>query len=155
MLEGHRMIIDRSTNQATYTHLNRNMEIIFDYIKNNNLAELSKGVHEIDGEHLYVVIQNYETKEESKGVWEAHQRYLDFHYLISGAEKIGYAPIDKMKESAMYNEKDDFALYTGEGNFVELSEGMFAIFYPQDVHMTSIQINGPQKVKKAVFKVLI
>lgn len=149
------MIIDEIKNLTIYAQLNSQFEKIDTYIRTHDIAKLPIGKYEIDGEKLFLVKQDYETKPVSEGVWEAHRRYIDFQYVIHGTEKIGYAPIETMKESTPYHQTDDFALFSGNGSFLEIKEGMFAVLYPEDVHMPSVQVEGPIKVKKAVFKIKI
>ena len=36
-----------------------------------------------------------------------------------------------------------------------IEKGMFAVFYPQDIHRPCMQIDGPEKVKKVVVKVRV
>jgi len=44
-------------------------------------------------------------------------------------------------------------MFSGETTQLPLEAGMFAIFFPQDIHRPCMQIDGPEKVKKVVIKV--
>ena len=51
---------------------------------------------------------------------------------------------------------NDFLPLEGEKNsHVVLSAGDFLICYPKDGHRTAIQVNGPEQIKKAIFKIRI
>lgn len=69
--------------------------------------------------------------------------------MIEGCEKISFANIDKLKVSQDYDAKDDYWLFSGEGDFITLDQDMFANFYPQDVHKTSLNVQEAIPVKKA------
>ena len=52
-------------------------------------ACLALGKYEICSEDLYVVVQEYETREE--GLLEVHNKYIDIQCMVEGIEKIYYA----------------------------------------------------------------
>ena len=53
-------------------------------------------------------------------------------------------------------EKDDFLPLEGEKKAsVILQDGDFLICYPSDGHRTAVAVDGPETIKKAIFKVLI
>ena len=53
-------------------------------------------------------------------------------------------------------EKDDFLPMDGEKNSsVVLTDGDFLICYPSDGHRTAVQVQEPETIKKAIFKVKI
>ena len=53
-------------------------------------------------------------------------------------------------------EKDDFLPLEGEKNgHVILEKGDFLICYPNDAHRTAVKIEDSQKIKKAIFKIII
>ena len=53
-----------------------------------------------------------------------------------------------------YVKKDDFLPMDGEKNSsVVLKDGDFLICYPSDGHRTAVAVNGPETIKKAIFKV--
>ena len=53
-------------------------------------------------------------------------------------------------------EKDDFLPMDGEKNSsVVLTDGDFLICYPSDGHRTAVQVQEPEAIKKAIFKVKI
>ena len=53
-------------------------------------------------------------------------------------------------------EENDFYAYRGEGHYkLVLSPGDFLVVFPGDAHRIKTQVDGPQEVAKAVFKVKI
>ncbi len=106
------------------------------------------------GEFCYVNVQSCDTKEE-KPLMEAHEKYVDIQYLISGDEKIYYTPKAELGIMKPYSEGEDAALY----NFDEKSEaviytsGEAIILYPEEAHLPNRAAAEPKTIKKAVIKV--
>ncbi|MCM3652946.1 YhcH/YjgK/YiaL family protein [Metabacillus litoralis] len=148
------MIIDKITNAILYFDLHPQLKKGLRFLLRDDLATLSVGKYEIDGENVFVLIQEYETIPPEQGRWESHYKYTDIQYMIDGEENMGYANFDEMKVVEQYEEKDLMFL-EGEGDLFTVNQGAFAIFSPQDVHMPQIYLDGPKKIKKAVVKVLV
>lgn len=123
------------------------------YIKNTNFSSLKDGKVFIDGENMFVNIQTYMTKEDAN--YEAHRKYADIQYIISGSEKIGVTDYKTCPTVIAYDEANDIEFLSGTGNDVVLKEGEFLILYPEDAHKPSISINESTQVRKAVVKVLL
>ncbi|MFC5700621.1 YhcH/YjgK/YiaL family protein [Cohnella faecalis] len=110
---------------------------------------------EIDGDRLYVNVMTFDAKSPKDQVAEKHERYIDVQYLIDGEETIGWFPLrEELEPSKPYVEEDDYALYAPAGDEVplRLAPGMFAIFFPHDIHRPGMGEKGG-KIKKAVAKV--
>jgi YhcH/YjgK/YiaL family protein len=60
-----------------------------------------------------------------------------------------------MQETIAYSAERDVAFYTGQGDWLTLAAGMFAVFFPQDVHRPGAQAGPPTVVKKVVMKVAL
>lgn len=149
------MIIDQLSNVQTYENISANLQKAFDYMKNTDLDQLKEGKYPIDGDKVFAIVSEYETKSLEEGAWEAHRKYMDVQYIISGKEKMGYAPLNEMKTTVEYDEEKDILFLEGEGDFVTVKEGMFAIFAPNDVHMPCIKIGESQHIKKLIVKVFV
>jgi YhcH/YjgK/YiaL family protein len=74
--------------------------------------------------------------------------------MVKGSEQVGYAPLADQTPVTEYDEKNDYILYSGHVSCFDFTEGMFAIFYPRDLHMPGIGEDKSQ-VRKAVIKVKI
>lgn len=123
------------------------------YIKNTNFSSLKDGKIFIDGENMFVNIQTYMTKEDAN--YEAHRKYADIQYIISGSEKIGVTDYKTCSTVIAYDEVNDIEFLSGNGNDIILKEGEFLILYPEDAHKPSISISESTQVRKAVVKVLL
>ncbi|MBI5577819.1 MAG: YhcH/YjgK/YiaL family protein [Deltaproteobacteria bacterium] len=146
------MIIDRISNTHLYEHLGQRIKRAFDYLRRTDLASLSPGRHDIDGDMLYVMLSQYETKPKPQGTWEAHRRYIDLQVVVQGTEQIGYSHVSRLTPGA-YEAGRDFMPLAGDGDFLTLTAGTFMLLFPEDGHMPGIAVGTPSPVKKAVFKI--
>jgi len=149
------MILDKLKNAGLYGSISANLKIGFDFLKNTDLENLEIGRYEIDGKNVFALVSEYESKKHEDCRLEAHQKYADIQYLVSGREAIGFAPLGGQTITSEYNPDKDIVFFSGETTQQILEAGMFAVFFPQDVHRPCMQINGPEKVKKVVVKVRI
>ncbi|MEZ4727596.1 MAG: YhcH/YjgK/YiaL family protein [Caldilineaceae bacterium] len=134
--------------------LAQRLQAAFDYLQKTDLEDVAPGKVEIDGNRVFALIQEYNTKPRAQGFWEAHRQYLDVQYVVKGQEHMGYANLEQLTAGA-YDEAKDFLPLDGSGSFVLLAAGMFTVFMPQDGHMPGIAVTEPQPVKKVVVKVAV
>ena len=146
------MIIDRISNAHLYEHLSPRISRAFDYLRRTDLAQLAPGRHDIEGDTLYVMLSQYETKPRPQGAWEAHRRYIDLQVVVRGSEQIGYNHLSRLKPGP-YAADRDFIPLAGDGDFLTLSAGDFMLLFPEDGHMPGIAIGATGPVTKAVFKI--
>ncbi|WP_250278224.1 YhcH/YjgK/YiaL family protein [[Clostridium] colinum] len=147
------MIYSNIKNIEEYKFLPENIQKCFEYIKQNNLKALPKGIYEICGKDLFVNIVEYETTTEDKRFFEAHKNYLDLHFMIDGEEIININFIKNMEQKPFVEEEDFLPLEGAKKSSIVLQEEDFLILYPNDGHMTAVKISEPKKIKKAIFKV--
>jgi YhcH/YjgK/YiaL family protein len=146
------MIFDTLENANRYTGLGHYLSAALKYLQETDLAALPLGRTDIDGDTLYVLVQDYTTKPVELGKWEAHRKYIDIQYLAGGSERMGFANLRTMQLGEFDPEKD-FQPMTGSGNFVDVFAGSFVIFFPEDGHMPGLLVTVPEHVRKIVLKV--
>jgi YhcH/YjgK/YiaL family protein len=163
------MICDTINNRKDYSGYGELMTKGLRWLADTQLDSLPEGRHVIDGEKLYAIVQQYVPIPPSDGIWESHRRYLDIQYLVSGAEVIGYCPIDRLTIAENYDEQKDVILYDRgieAGSALKMEKGMFAVFFPQDAHIPKLScqaLSDPdsesasiqQPVRKIVLKVAV
>ena len=104
------------------------------------------------------VVSEYETKPMATSKFEAHREFIDVQLILSGAEIIGVTPTATMTDAdriGEYNAEKDVEFYGVKGDFekLQLSDGDFAILYPEDAHMPGVHETEPVHIKKIVLKV--
>jgi len=153
------MIYDTLKNCEMYFPLGERLQRGLEYLQTTDIKNLAVGKYEIDGEKIFVLVQEYETKFVGDCKWESHKAYIDIQYVADGCEMMGIANIGALTVKEDLTPAQDMIYYKGSGeiNCFRVSAGEFAIFFPQDAHMPSLndEPNAPVKVKKAVVKVLL
>lgn len=149
------MILDSLKNAHLYTNVSERIALGLKYLQETDLASLEPGKYEIDGTNVYAAVSAYDSRALEQGKWEAHKKYIDIQYIVSGAERMFYSNISNMEEATEYNETKDVLFYKGNGDALTVNAGYFAIFFPEDVHMPNIAVDAPAPVKKVVVKIAL
>jgi len=150
------MIIDNLKNARRYFGIYDQIGESLLHLENNNFDKILPGRYEINGDKIYGLINHYLTKNEIPEYLEAHKKYVDIHYILSGSELISYEILHNNQIIRPYDVDADYILYTPNGpSNIKLNEGEFAIFFPEDLHMPGFAVDIPLAVKKVVIKLLI
>lgn len=123
------------------------------HISKTDFDSKKPGRYDIDGDNVFVVVHDYSTRNSAECEFEAHRKYIDVQYIAKGSELIGYAPFRGQDVTADYDEEKDAAFFKGYASFIKMDKGMFAIFFPEDLHMPGTGDGGP--VRKVVVKVRV
>ncbi len=157
------MILDKIENWKQYTGLSAGIARGLELLASGKLDTLPKGRHELDGDALYASVQEYHPKDPAECRWEAHRKYIDIQYLVSGCEAMGCVAVDGLSVSDPYDTQKDVAFFFGGpevGTVLKVETKMFAVFFPQDAHRPMMALTphigaGLSKVKKIVLKVAV
>ncbi len=150
------MIIDTIQNASKYYSVHPLFAKAFEYINNTDLASTEVGKLDVDGDNLKAIFSNKKgmTADESTAKFECHNKHIDIQLCISGNEQIGWKPREKcVSPKGDYNPDKDVQFYNdAPDTFFSLTNGQFAVFFPEDVHAPMI---GDSEIKKLVIKVKI
>ena len=149
------MIIDTIKNAANYFSVHPLFAKAFEYIEQTGLANAPDGKLDIaEGLKAIYSDKSGTTAEASVAKFECHNKNIDIQLCINGVETIGWKPREKcVTENGGYNPDKDVQLYNEQPDmYFQLTNGQFAIFFPEDVHAPMI---GADKIKKLVIKVKI
>lgn len=148
------MIFDNLQHSATYESLHPLFKQAFDFLKSSDLAKLPAGKIELDGDRLYVSVQEINGKKVEEAKLESHKKYIDIQVLIQGEETHGWANTDDCSQITQAYNPDKDVQFFGEAarSFIKLMPNDFTIFYPGDAHAPCI---GEGFIKKLIVKVLI
>jgi len=119
---------------------------------------LPVGRYEIQGEDIFVQLAEYDTEPWHVKRPESHIEYVDIQYVAAGRECIGWSVLS---EGCQVDEDcrpgRDLIFYRkvqGE-TMLQMTEGMFAILFPEDVHRPGCKAEEVAKVRKAVVKIRV
>ncbi|MCW0483227.1 YhcH/YjgK/YiaL family protein [Gaoshiqia sediminis] len=128
---------------------------VFQFLK-QDLSALEVGKYPLAGDLAFAMVSEYQTKLPENAKWEAHKKYIDLQYVISGEEKMGVLPLEKVANPEEYNETKDLIFYgENEGDYFTATPEAFFLFFPTDVHRPSILVGESKPVKKVVVKIAV
>jgi len=128
----------------------------FEFLKSNDIGTMELGRHDIDGDAVYILVQDYVSKTIDNCGLEAHRRYADLHYVAEGFEYLGYAALERVGQPiGAYDPKADAVFFEKECQYVLLQKGDIVIVFPEDAHMPQKRALVPTAVRKACIKVLL
>lgn len=129
------------------------------YLMETDFSKVAPGKQEIDGSKIYAAISEYESQPKEVRRAEAHRKYLDIQYIAAGEEMIGSGPLGgagEVTEDRLAEKDVIFYKSLSAESYHVLKEGMFAIYFPWDVHRPNCSVNETAgKVKKVVVKIAV
>ena len=146
------MILDVIDNYSIYSEVNPEIKKSLEFLSNGKFEDKESGRYDLDN-GIYYMVQEIQSRAEHEVFFEAHRKYIDIQFLISGEELHGYAPLSTMKIRDPYDDEKDIAFYNGTGSVLSLSPGSFVIYFPSDAHKPALMIHKPMMVKKIVVKI--
>jgi biofilm protein TabA len=140
------MILDHLSHAQLYFTLGLRFRKGFEFLRTADLLNLSLGKHEIEGEKVFALVQDYTPKPRCVGKFEAHERYWDIQYVARGEERMGWAARPALTISEPYDAAREVMFFeslieSGLGEFFRVAEGFFTVFGPHDAHMPGVAIS--------------
>jgi len=153
------MIFDKIENLNFYKNTHPRFKKAFEWIESVDLNSFKIGEKiEIDGSDIYAKRYSYTTFPETEDDYEGHKKYIDIQIMLSGSETIYYAFLKGGEKVTMpYKEDNDkYKVDTKKEGELLFSEETFVIFFPQDLHKTSLLVDGEKTdVIRTVLKVRV
>ena len=91
------MIHDTLAHASQYEVLGPRIEAALRLLRQNDLNALPLGRWEIDGQDLFAIVDEYDSKPLEKCFWEAHRKYIDVQFLVRGVEQMGHAELGGLR----------------------------------------------------------
>lgn len=152
------MIFDKMDNISDYFEELPLLKKVAEFVDDFNEKKLIDGTYEIDGKHVFAMVQSYRTKQQTQEMmFEAHKKYIDLQYIVNGIEKIRWARLDTVDlVEERYSSGGDIAFYEGDAMFdFTLTKGSFLLLYPDDAHLPGLSAQKDVNVRKIVFKIQV
>ncbi|HUW06674.1 MAG TPA: YhcH/YjgK/YiaL family protein [Williamwhitmania sp.] len=146
------MIFDKKESLLKYRNLLPGLDLVNDYLVKGEF-DYDAGPINLQGDKLFVSPFSGVGKARHEAKLEVHRRYIDLQLLMEGNEEIGWCPLSLChQETTPYDEEKDIAFYRDSPrDFLKLTPGYFAVFFPDDAHAPLIG----EDIKKMVFKFLV
>ena len=143
--------------EAAYTPAIRKA---LDILRNTDVSEMNHGKYTIDGDKLILQINEITTGPKETKRPEVHRQYIDVQYMVHGHELIGFYP--RYEDGGVLEDnldRNDVLFYKERSDVHEImlpmTDGCYAIFFPEDIHRPCCMMDTPEDVKKIVLKVRV
>lgn len=147
------MIMDRLSRAEKYYDMHPAFKKAFKFLLESDLSKLSLGRNDIDGDKLFCLMSRGPGRTRNEAKLEAHRKYIDIQYIISGTDEMGWKPTIACTEiDTNYSEDNDIEFFKDKPQtWTKVPAGSFAIFFPQDAHAPIV---SDSEIHKVVLKVL-
>ena len=124
------------------------------FLRQPDLADWPTGRHPLDGDRVVAIVERRDAVGQAAAVMEAHRRYIDLQFTVTGDEVIGWRPLSECRTP-----REPFAVERDVGFFLDqpkvwlpVPSGYVAILYPEDGHAP---LAGTGPLHKVVMKVAV
>lgn len=134
------MIKDHINNAHQYDDLHPNFRSVLEILQSLNLNALQPGHIELDGNYVYININETKGKNKEEAKLESHRRYIDIQMPLSGKETFGVKSTTNCTNPiGEFDTERDILFYEDTPTeYVTLNKGEFIIFFPDDAHAPCI-----------------
>ena len=143
---------------SKYAEVKKYSQEAAEFMENFKPEDYADGRYDLNEEGLFVNIQSYTTNPRENQKYEAHRRYIDVQYIITGKEGFCLKDISEMTEADIivpYSEESDIMFFSNkvEGEYHALTDGEFLVMPPECAHMPGMAVGEPSPVRKMVVKI--
>ena len=148
--------VDKRLLAESYLKFKDRWDMAFQFLKSTDLKNLSTRQN-LDGNNVYVLVSEYNSKDKSEVRNEVHKRYVDIQYVAVGEEYMSKMPLSQVGEATTpYSEANDIEYFgTEEGPYFLANQGTFFIFFPDEVHRSQMKVNESIPIKRIIVKILV
>ena len=152
------MIVDSIEQLERYAVLNPRFAAVAEFLRANDLSTMAAGKHEIQGDEIFVNIQDAPVKTREEARFETHRNMIDIQVPVSGTEEHGWCPradlpvadYDATIDMTLHDPQAPATIPSLASTYFTLRPGQFAIYFPTDGHAPAITTTT---LRKAIFKV--
>lgn len=147
------MILSDLNHTATIEALHPAFKMVFDYVRTHDLLSVPAGRIVLQGDEVFLNVDDATLCTLDEQMLEAHRRYIDIHFPLSGEEIVGWRSMSEVVLPSVepFNVERDFAFYKQlASTYFSVQPGQFYIMYPEDAHAPII---GQGTLRKIVAKV--
>ncbi len=148
------MILDTLENGRRYFGLHEGFREAFEFLSHADPGRLSPGRVEIEGDRLFALVSRGPGRSRRDARLEAHAKYIDVQYIVSGIDMMGWKPVAACKRPAgPFDAEKDIGFFDDDPEaWIAVHSGAFAVFYPEDAHLPLLSAG---EIHKVVVKVAV
>ena len=142
------MILDTLDKIESYRYLSPLMDKVIDFLRNTDLNALEPGKIVLQGDDLFVNVNQQKAQSREDTPIEAHREYIDIQVPLSGDEEMGYTSAACLPEPfILYSQAKDVAFFSGGcDTYLNVRKEMFVVFFPGEGHAPAITKCGIHKL---------
>lgn len=128
------------------------------YLRETDFSQMAVGKYKIDGESMVAIISEYSPDKKENRKAETHNQHIDIQYIHSGEEIMGFGRLaDGVENEEGYLVEKDATFYKKVVNEIDIhvAPGMYAVFFPWDIHRPGCVSQPGSKVRKVVLKLKV
>jgi len=128
------------------------------YLRETDFSTIEPGKYKVADDAILAIVSEYspDTKENRKA--ETHHNHIDIQYIATGEEIMGFGLLaDGVEAPEGYLPEKDATFYKSVGNEIDIkvTQGMYAVFFPWDIHRPGCISQPGVKVRKVVLKLKV
>ena len=132
-------------------NIKKPLDICLEFAKKAVDENLELGRYEL-GQGIYCTLAEVAPATTENDLFEAHRKYVDLHYIISGIQKMKVGFTEELTYHDFVEEKDYVKVSGKPHSVVNLTAGTGICLFPNDAHGLLIT-NDEEKIKKIFFKI--
>ena len=106
------MILATLEQAFRYANCHHGLSRGFEFLQTTKLDELPDGKLSLDGDRLFAIVAHDQGRGRDGAILEAHRKYIDIQYAISGNELIGWQPLATCRSVKQeYNLGNRFSIF--------------------------------------------
>ncbi|MDO9220688.1 MAG: YhcH/YjgK/YiaL family protein, partial [Thiobacillus sp.] len=130
------MILDTLANADRYAALHPLFARAFEYLRSTDLKSLPTGMHKVQDEQLFVIVESCHGRTREEAKLECHRRYIDIQLVLEGIDEMGWKPLAECVDPATaYDAARDIRFFNdAPASWIATPAGAFCVFFPDDAH---------------------
>ena len=146
------MILDTLAQADRYLALHPLFARAFEFLRGTDLDALAPGMHAIQGEQLFAIVEDCIGRTRAEAKLECHRRYIDIQLVLEGVDEMGWKPLAACVDPATdHDAARDIRFFNDvPASWVATPPGSFCLFFPDDAHAPLVSAG---RIRKVVVKI--
>ena len=126
----------------------------FEFLRGTDLKALAPGMHTIQGEQLFAIVEACAGRTRAEAKLECHRRYIDIQLVLEGVDEMGWKPLADCRDPATeFDAARDIRFFNDvPASWIATPPGAFCLFFPEDAHAPLV---SGGMIRKVVVKIAV
>ncbi len=146
------MILDTLSQAERYGALHPLFPQAFEFLRGTDLHAMAPGMHTIQGERLFAIVEDCGGRTRAEAKLECHRRYIDIQLVLEGIDEMGWKPLAECLDPATeHDDARDIRFFNdAPASWIATPPGSFCLFFPDDAHAPLVSAG---RIRKVVLKI--